>query len=442
MSVTPIYTGGGNKFPQEVSNSTLEHPFVMFPEPTSLIRIDWWGHEFQPSDGKNVGGNGKARICVDGVIWEGLAEFKVQGTSSAANAKKNMTMNLKNKEGGKLALQIGGSVASTKWIWKCDYTDASKLSNPLSYKLYMAIINSRETMPKNDVDRWWFGDTRDVPKGMPTGAVGVPPIHAAVMYHNDEFYGIGNILIKQDLVNMNVFNETNTISFEYDGRKGGSYASGSAGWQNLYAESPSVLDLYPEEWTPARINAVNGLGDLIRDTSANNLQNFRDNWANHLYSLDNLIDHYLYTEWLYDYDGLRQDINIVSYDCQRFFLIPWDKDTAFGVPWNDGSIKDPTLLLIDGHTTEQFRRFFSKIKHADLARTKARYAELRDLGLFSVGWLYDEGVKHLSKYGKDLIEEEYVKWPGTFAIENNLNRLLSWVETRQAVLDAHFDYTP
>ena len=84
--------------------------------------------------------------------------------------------------------------------------------------------------------------------------------YPAVMYHNDKFYGIGTLILKQDLNNMNVYaEEENHICFEYDSRKG----PAPRNWTNMFPKSPSVLDLFPKEWTQKRIDAVQRLGDWI-----------------------------------------------------------------------------------------------------------------------------------------------------------------------------------
>lgn len=422
---------------QGITASAYSETIVM-PEPQGLIRIDWWGHSFSPSDGKGDGSEGRCEININGAIWKGPAKFSVQGSSSAAHPKKNMKMDLKNEDGKRIPMKIGSSVPTEKWVWKCDFTDASKSANLLGFKLFEAIINSRKSFPKNDADTYWLSQTGvDTPLGMPTGAVGYPIIHPAVMYHNDEFYGIGTILIKQDPVNKNIFEDNpNHISFEFDGR-GGTYPNKS--WENLYPMSPNVGDFFPEVWTPERSAAIQGLSDVINGTQ----QNFNENWQNHFVSKQSLVDYYLFAEFLCDYDGVAQDLDFVCYDGQRFYIVPWDKDTVFGIPWDDeGELGSPTLLLVPKSSTAAQNRLWVKIRNAFEAEIEERYADLRDLGIFSTEWILSTANKYLGRFSTELFEMELDLWPNTFNRSNSVVRVADWVDQRLVMLDAEFNHTP
>lgn len=411
---------------------------IVMPEPQGLIRIDWWGHTFVPEDRKGDGSEGLCEININGAIWKGPAKFSVQGSSSAKHPKKNMKMDLKNKDGKRIPMKIGSSVPTEKWVWKCDYTDASKSANLIGFKLFEAIVNSRKSFPKNDVDTYWLNQTgMDTPLGMPTGAVGYPIIHPAVMYHNDEFYGIGMILIKQDPVNKNIFEDNpNHISFEFDGRDGIHH---SKSWQNLYPESPNVGDFFPEEWTPERTAAIQGLSDVINGTQ----ENFNENWQNHFVSKQSLIDYYLYLEFLYDYDGVAQDLDFVCYDGQRFYIVPWDKDTVLGIPWNaGGEIMSPTSILVSKTYIPSQFRIWAKTRNAFESEIEERYAELRNLGIFSTEWILNTANKYLGRFSTELFEMEYERWPDTFNRSNSVVRVADWVDQRLVTLDREFNYTP
>ncbi len=61
-----------------------------------------------------------------------------------------------------------------------------------------------------------------------------------------------------------------------------------------------------------------------------------------------MIDMLLFIEVLSDWDGVAQDLEIVSYDLEKWYFLPWDKDATFGMSW-DGSglisgISERTLI--------------------------------------------------------------------------------------------------
>ena len=407
---------------------------IIMPEPQGLIRIDWWGHTFVQANGKGVGGSGRCEFNIDGAIWKGPAKFSVQGSSSVAHPKKNMKMRPKNSEGEDLLMQIGTSVPSKDWVWKADYTDSSKCANMTAYRLFERMTQERKGFPKYDVDRYWVNDSRDAPFGQPTGATGMITNYPAVMYHNDEFYGIGTVILKQDTSNMNVYEDEDLhISFEYDSRGG----ENPRNWINMYPESPHVQDLYPEEWTQPRRDAVQRLGDFINSPQAE----FNQNWEG-IINKDNAIDMILMAEFLYDYDATSQDLNFVSYDAHEFFMLPYDKDTVFGIPWSaSGSIMPPTGILVSKTASNLGLQFFKKIRVAFSDDVDARYAELRDKNIFS-----KEGVLEIARgatqyFSKELFEMELERWPNTFVQENTVARIGRWIEQRLEVLDVEYNYS-
>lgn len=435
-NIEAIYRGGGT-FPSQ-SGSGITAPTysntIIMPEPKGLVRIDWWGHTFIQANGKGVGGDGQCQFNIDGTIWKGPAKFTVQGSSSSVLPKKNMKMRPKNSEGKDLLMQIGSSVPSKDWVWKADYTDPSKAANMTAYRLFERMTQERKGFPKYDVDRYWVNDTRDAPYSQPTGATGMITTYPAVMYHNDEFYGIGTIILKQDKANMNVYEDEDLhVSFEYDSRGG----DGSRDWKHLHPESPHLKDFYPEEWTQVRRDAVQRLGDLINSPQ----EEFNQNWEG-IINKENAIDMILMAEFLYDYDATSQDIDFVSYDAHEFFMLPYDKDTVFGNYWRGiETYIPPTTILIPKDAKDAKVQFFKKIRVAFSDEVDARYAELRDKNIFS-----KEGVLEIARgatqyFSKELFEMELERWPDTFGQGNTVANIGRWIEERLEVLDVEYNYS-
>lgn len=62
----------------------------------------------------------------------------------------------------------------------------------------------------------------------------------------------------------------------------------------------------------------------------------------------------LFLEALFDYDAQAQDIEMVTYGLQKWYFLPWDKDTTFGMDWNENGILpgSESALVINYATLE------------------------------------------------------------------------------------------
>ena len=103
------------------------------------------------------------------------------------------------------------------------------------------------------------------------------------------------------------------------------------------------------------------------------------------------------------------------------FFMPYDLDTTFGLHYAGTSIAyPPDLNLFDNGLAMQVNRtFWKKVRTTFQAEMNARYAELRDNGLFSQRGVLELARDLLGRYTPELMQAEYEKWPNVPSPEHH-----------------------
>lgn len=175
-------------------------------------------------------------------------------------------------------------------------------------------------------------------------------------------------------------------------------------------------------------------------------ESFEANFDTYLDRL-NTIDMLLYLEFLYDWDATALDIQLVSYDGTKWYFLPWDKDTTFGMNSGGRGIiqgSESTLLLNYDEEDSSQRPWF-RTYHAFQDEVEQRYAQLRKSGVFSLENMQYQAADAYARITDEQWQADRVAWPGRPFMEPgvaDLVQVLNWVETRIPVLDEHFGYIP
>lgn len=411
---------------------------VVFPEPDGLIQIeiDTFGQPLP--DSKDEGDLPvMLTFTAGGLTLDTYGEIKVQGSSTTMWPKKNWSLKFYADEDRfeRLRLKIGDSIASDQWIAKAEWVDPTMLRNALSYRIWEAMVKSRKDLPKYEVDHAML-------EGNGTGAQGFPKSHPALVKVNDEHYGLALILLGHDPSNFNI-DEDNPehIYMEFDAR--GGYTEIKT-WEKFSAEGIGewIDGYYPrnEDFSEEQRAAIDALGELINGTQSNFEENF-DKYLNKT----NMIDMLLFLEAVYDLDAIAQDIEMVTYDLEKWYMLPWDKDTSFGMMWDgSGMIENSaTELLIDYKLEDPEQKPWYKTYHAFKPEIERRYAQLRKENIFSVDGLYNLAESVIKDIPEEAWEAEKVRWEkeGRLSLEEtNMTQIMSWFEKRLKMLDVHFNY--
>lgn len=372
----------------------------------------------------------------------------IQGTSTAYFPKKNWNLrlytdlHLQNEVG----LRIDDSVISKKWIFKSDWVDPTQMRNVLSYRLWDDMVASRTTEPKFEVDNAFNINIHDIKSLVQpvTGAQGFPRIYPSLLNMNEEHYGIGVLLLGHEPNNFNIdIKNPHHIYMDFDAREG---EFPNKSWKNFSAKaiSKNIRIRVPKEddLTNAQREAIDSLGKFINS----DLSTFHSQFEQ-FFDKTNMIDSLLFLEIIYDYDAVAQDIEIVSYDLKKWYFLPWDKDTTFGMLFKGTGLIEGSenRLVIDYSNERQSETPWFKTYWAFTSEVEARYAQLRDEGIFTVENVAEAANEFYNLIPEEAWEAERIKWDpkGRPSLNgSSFDQIVEWTQKRLEMLDKHFNYVP
>lgn len=433
---------------KENNDIIIQEDIVIFPEPNGLIKV-------------NINTLGEAipkakddgdlpvilTFTAGGATLNAYGAIKVQGSSTAKWPKKNWTLKFYADENRseRLRLKIGDSVASDKWIAKAEWVDPSLLRNSVSFKLWEAMTQSRKGFPQYEVDNAWIGKN-NMAEGTQTSAQGFPKSHPIHITMDEEHYGLSMLLLGHEPDNFNIDQDNpEHIYMEFDARGGD---DPTKSWEKFSADAIGswIEGYYPkdEDFSDEQRAAIDTFGDLINGSQIN----FENNFDKHFDKM-NMIDMLLFLEVIYDYDAVAQDLEMVTYNLEKWCFLPWDKDTTFGMDWNEGGIKSESskelLINYEDEDEDEEQKPWFKSYHAFKPDVEARYAQLRNENIFSVYGLHQLTGDITKKIPQEIWEAEEVRWKGDgrpSLDETSTAQVISWFEERLEMLDGHFNYVP
>ena len=406
-------------------NSGLKQIALKAPE--SLIQI----YLTEVGDLPTAKGNtitGKAELHVDGQVFTAYINMEVQGSSSAAYAKKNWTFAFFSDRARtkSLDVKIGDLIPHDELVFKSNWIDHTNTRNVVAYRLWETMVATRKGYPKLEVEKGYIGKTGL--DALQTGATGVPRLYPAVLYINDTFYGIGSLGIGKKRANYNIAKNNPT-----------QIILGWEAWNDLQALETSGPVKYefraPSTPTNATYQAIadwNTFASLAVDS-------FKTEADKHLDKV-NVIDFMLFVEFAYCDDLVRDNrvynFLFISFDGKKFMFMPYDMDTIFGLHWSGGSISnDGTGSLLQNDL------FWKKVIATYAPEMKSRYKELRDLGVFSVDSIYKMITNVSTTYPTSSQKDELEKWATKPSINiTSAEQISGWISKRIQFLDTYFNY--
>ena len=406
-------------------NSGLKQIALKAPESLIQIYLTEVGN-LPTAKGNTI--TGKAELHVDGQVFTAYINMEVQGSSSAAYAKKNWTFAFFSDRARtkSLDVKIGDLIPHDELVFKSNWIDHTNTRNVVAYKLWETMVATRKGYPKLEVEKGYIGKTGL--DALQTGATGVPHLYPAVLYINDTFYGIGSFGIGKKRANYNIAKNKPT-----------QIILGWEAWNDLQALETSDPVKYefraPSTPTNATYQAIadwNTFASLAVDS-------FKTEADKHLDKV-NVIDFMLFVEFAYCDDLVRDNkvynFLFISFDGKKFMFMPYDMDTIFGLHWSGGSISnDGTRSLLQNDL------FWKKVIATYAPEMKSRYKELRDLGVFSVDSIYKMITNVSTTYPTSSQKDELEKWATKPSINiTSAEQILGWISKRIQFLDTYFNY--
>ena len=418
--------GGGSAGATEVTDGVYA-----YPAPERIVRIDITSPRGVPASKADGAYQGRCKIDIDGVSLTAFSTIAVQGSSSAGYPKKNLTIAFYSDEAysDELELKIGDGLAFSEWVYKANYIDSTHSRNLIGYTLWTQMQNARDTWPRREVDNYYVGKTGLA--AVDTGATGIPKGYPSIVYINSEFYGIGGIMTGKKKANYNIAkNIPEQIYLEFQ----------NCDIRTLNISNPDICEVT----APSNVTAtVNGYLDVWRAFAQSPQSDFSAALPEHMDKM-NTSDYYILMMFLCAVDCFNKNMLFMTWDARKWFCMPYDLDTTFGLNASGRAIAyGPTLNPItEGFALPGNREFWGKVYTAIGSDINARYAQLRNTGVLSVGNVSKIIVEIQSKYTIDMFERELIKWTGLPSKDITSNhQILSWLTDRLVWLDNYFSYS-
>lgn len=417
-----------------------EDHIVIIPEPIQYIKIniDTLGQDL-PNSKADGWLNVMLTLTVDDDIYlETYGQIKVQGSSTAYWPKKNWSLSFYSdaERSEKIKIQIGNSIPSDMWIAKADWIDPTQMRNIISYKLWREMVESRTGEIKYEVDNAWIN-----PEDIGKGGQGFPFTYMTIVNVNEEHYGISTLILGHDPNNFNIDkNNDKHVYMEFDGRLG----DPEKRWSKFSSEGigTCINGYLPknDDFTDNQIIAIDRLGQFLNSSQENFAHYFHD-----YLDKTNMIDMLLFIEMLYDWDAVASDIEIVTYDLEKWYFLPWDKDTTFGLFFDGTGVMEGSeiKLVIDYKVERDSSIPWYKTYHSYKDDVEERYKELRDFGVFSkenFEKMLEESSNRIPDHIWDLEREKWEPKGRPYDDDLTFDQILEWTEKRLIMLDEHFNY--
>ncbi|HHH4724672.1 TPA: CotH kinase family protein [Klebsiella pneumoniae] len=407
---------------------SLIHPTIpglyMLPEPAGLVHVNV-DIQTVPTSKEAPPVKGIASVSCGGGIIQLYCLVSVQGATSSNYPKKNLNIEFypDSNFDDTVDVKIGSLLPHDEWVYKANWIDFTHVRNLMSYRLWHRVMNSRNGFPKWDVDNSYLGLTGVA--SAPTGATGHPDGFPCVLTVGNEFYGIGDLMIGNKRANYNLpKNDTLKIQLDF------------GDWFDITKfDNPAAYEFKaPKNPTDETKNAINSWVAFCALAG----EDF-NNAINAKLDKNNVIDFILFIQLIAATDLIQdnrgKNVQFVSYDGVKWFFMPYDLDTTFGLYWDGKGIHTNTS---DDMFTGSFWKKIISYYSADI---NARYQFLRRTGVYSVDTLYEIANGLSCRYSEALWKAESKNWTvpsGGFA---TLEQIYSWATRRLTWMDTKYSYS-
>ena len=389
--------------------------------PSKVLRLEFTTTDSIPVDKTTIASGTVLITDLEGLGIKKFATIEVQGSSSAIYPKKNWTFALYNNESKteSFKLRVGNWAEHSEFVFKSNWIDATHCRNILSNQIWEDIIQNREGYPKRE-NEIAYSEAYTAQSGrFDSGALTHVDGLAAELYINGSFYGIGNFNLGKKRENYDI-------------------VSSNQNHIQMSAEVHVNMNSYvPEHWEirNPKLPDANFLSKINAWFAANALsgQAFKDSFeTNH--HLKNAIDFFLLVEFIKSPDMYDKNFILTSWNGVKFYFLPYDMDTTFGLQWDGQSFT--------GHTGSiREVSFWNKFYLAYTIEIKARYLDLKNKGVFTLDNVYRHADLCNKTFGIQLFKKEQALWssiPSNSIIYTSFPQIYEWTKNRIIWLDSQY----
>ena len=388
----------------------------------------------------------KFKYIHNNTTYTGYCTAKVQGASSAAFTKKNYTLSLYEDEDLTTKKKIDfGWGKQSKYCIKANWIDSTHSRNILSANL---AAQATATRPESAFKT-------ELMKAPNNGCVDGFPIE---LYIRGAFHGLYTLNIPKDtwMFGMDKSNPNHfVLCAEQNNNRNLSLNANQHGhilqceFRLPYDGSDgSSWSIEIGTLTPELKNSFNdGISLLATDHAA---PDFKQKFEAK-YDLYSMIDYFLMQDYINNMDGMAKNMLMATYDGVQWGAICYDMDSTFGMEFN-GKISFPANADCMHEFQDNNSLMAATLYEVYWEEMKARYAELRNSGIFSVENLKTLFDRVYSKFTLKQLHEERNKWEQYETRSGYVNnampydvntegRFESFSAIRQSYLDEKYGYT-
>lgn len=394
-------------------------------------------------------------------IW---CTLSAQGNSSMAFAKKNLALDLfASKEmDNEYIIKFGDWVPQDSFHLKAYYTDTFRGVGACSYALYEEMAQTRgmqdnrpykeEFMSSFTMSETGVESVTDIEENFDTGAKCFPMGFPVIVYQNGEFYGIYSWQLKKHRDNMHQSKKT-AEHVHLDGTLGAdSIFGGNINWTSFEVRNPKSLYCQDgTEYDGDRPHEIMGsdsesydsknkdmkrcatskqyIIDLSRRMAELKAAEEEGKTSDEMRALISIyfkvsfmVDYILETNLVSDGDGYNKNWQWTTWDGVKWTANPYDHDGIFGAYHIGNYVSGPgsgwlgnSLTIPSGWIIKYF-----------LPELQARYAQLRNSGIFDAEHVASIVMDWLMRIGADNFEAEYERWPESPCYRDSLINAAYW----------------
>ena len=376
--------------------------------------------------------------------------INAQGNSTMSFPKKSFACDFFDEDwgGDSFAIKFGNWVPQDSFHFKAQYADFFRGISIVAYKLVQEVWASRSPIYGNPWKKALLSSKtitsgshinegfNDLSLQKDTDAKCVPDAFPCVVYLNGEFYGVFNWALKKHRDNYHMSKSSathihldggsneflsplNWTKFEIRNPKGLlTNVKTSNGFESYDGDNPKELLGEETEGYDASNKkhilsnkvkkSVIAFNKMARELNSMTNENGGEDYLKKHYDIDNLIDYYVLQYVLADEDVLY-NWQWVTYDGTKWFVCEYDKDRTFGQIFNCPGVRPADQMLNSINITDDnypFKYVYTYHKE----EIKARYAELKKLGIFTPEHLINLVKVWCDRFSQEDMEKEFSKW--------------------------------
>ena len=359
--------------------------------------------------------NASVHVVYNGttLVQDDTATIEYQGSSTMAYPKKNFRVKFAVKH------KFGDWIETKKYNLKAYYLDVTQMREVIMYHLAHLMYCAEDNISK----RYPFSNLSD----FPTGARGVCDLFPCELEINGEFYGLYHFGLAKDKDNL-LIDEDNPLHFAFEPN----VDYGMNVWTDSNGWDPVVHDDVPVDMR----NKLQGLLDFLQNSTINDMINNASLYIN----IDSWIKYYILSQVIFNWDGLTNNMILVTYDGgNTFSIFPYDGDNTFGFMNNKRDIIDPKANLFENNYCPNWLKNIFIISFANEMRYEFR--SLYDKGVFTFQTFCNLVDEYSGKIPFSIYEKNTEKWgyPGNYT-DYPIHKLLKWYKERLWFLKAFFRY--